>query len=136
MEGSRAMKGPGIALAVSIAACAGISAAQTGRPAQSDALSRLFGNTVVSMTPDGTRVHYFVEPDGTLSMRTSDGVTDEGRWRVREQTGDTCVTWRSLRNGEELCSWFRLDGDNLVQTGADGRVLNVAKVMPGRLGTF
>jgi hypothetical protein len=47
-----------------------------------------------------------------------------------------CVTWQKLRADEELCSAFRLDGDNLVQMDQAGTVLNTAKVVPGRLATF
>src|SRR6476661_3064128 len=72
-----------------------------------EVISQLFGKTVVAMRPDGTRVHYFVEPGGTLTMRTSGGSADSGAWRVQERTGLVCVTWQKLRADEELCSAFR-----------------------------
>jgi hypothetical protein len=118
------------------ASLSGSAAAATSSTAESDTISRLFGNTVVSITPDGTRIHYFVEPDGTIRMRKSNGEEDLGKWRIPKGSGEACMTWLKPRSGEERCWRFTIEGNRLIQKGKTGQAINAGTIVAGRLNTF
>lgn len=60
-----------------------------------------FGNTIVSVQPDGTTTRTYVDPDGSYRSVT-DGAETSGRWEVRR--GLVCYSALTPAPAAPLCS--------------------------------
>lgn len=74
-------------------AFAGVVAALTVQATPGvEALRPAFGNTLVSIYPDGRRAHLWLAPDGTYTGRGRTGGRSTGVWEVDD--GEVCMRQR------------------------------------------
>jgi hypothetical protein len=103
------------ALAYLIPAAVLVAAALPGQAAAPSAnVAAAFGNTVVSVDPDGRSRKIWLQPDGSWTGKSRRGLALAGKWTVK---GDkVCMSQSKPRLFGDLCQVFPTDPKTGIDT--------------------
>ncbi|HEX2559503.1 hypothetical protein [Phenylobacterium sp.] len=117
-------------IALLLTAClAAPLAAQAAGPKPGD-VSAAFGNTLLTIDPDGRSRKIWLKPDGTWTGLSRRGLDLAGKWTVK---GDkVCLTQSKPRLPGSMCERFPTEPGPSLQTKAQGKTVQL-KLVKGRV---
>ena len=95
----------------------------------------LTGHTALGTTSRGSPYWLYRRADGTQSVETGSGFSDEGEWSVKDD-GALCSVWEKIRDGEEHCTKIYRTGENryyAIRTDDSKSVFKMLKGNPENL---
>jgi hypothetical protein len=118
-------------IAILLAAClAAPLAAEAAGPQRAD-VSAAFGNTLLTIDPDGRSRKIWLEPDGTWTGLSRRGLDLAGKWTVNGEK--VCLTQAKPRLPGSMCEAFPTQPGVSVQTrDPQGRTIQL-KLVKGRV---
>jgi hypothetical protein len=103
-----------VSAALLAASALSASAAEPSAPAPSGNAAAAFGNTIVSVDPDGRSRKIWLQPDGSWTGKSRRGLDLAGKWTVKD--GKVCMTQSKPRLFGSLCQVFPTDPKTGVDT--------------------
>ena len=101
------------AFALALSAFAAAPAAQAADPVANVAAAA-FGNTIVSVDPDGRSRKIWLQPDGSWTGKSRRGLDLAGKWTVKD--GKVCMSQSKPRLFGSLCQVFPTDPKTGIDT--------------------
>ncbi|MFC3077712.1 hypothetical protein ACFODL_06390 [Phenylobacterium terrae] len=117
-------------IAILLAACLAAPRAAEAAGPQSADVSAAFGNTLLTIDPDGRSRKIWLQPDGTWTGLSRRGLDLAGKWTVK---GDkVCLTQSKPRLPGSMCERFPPQPGASLQTKAQGKTVQL-KLVKGRV---
>jgi hypothetical protein len=111
-----------------------LAATPTGEAAAQPAadVATAFGNTLLTVDPDGRSRKIWLQPDGTWTGSSRRGLDLAGKWTV--QGDQVCLTQSKPRLFGRMCERLPTEvGESLVSKDLTGKTIQV-KLVKGRVG--